>query len=190
MPTVFTVPNEKEIRLIQEMYVPMFLNGECLAFAKALHRSLGWPIVGLMRDGRIVHAAVKRPDGAFHDARGIVERDNLGRPFEVSPPLDIRPFREEELCRKSRKHELMIKTAEHVAVALWPDLPWKQDSALARMLAFVDALDKLCQEHQFSLWSASETHPIIVSPAVGDEAGYKVRPLASSVGFALERRLR
>lgn len=189
MPTVLVTPHEKELRLIREMWAPMFLEGECEAFAKALHRGLGWPIVGLMRDDRIVHVLVKRPDGAFHDARGIVQGAELGAPFGVRQVYDIRPFEENEMG--SFGHERMIQKAMHVAMMLWPDLPWKPDGTLTQMFTFVDALEKLCQEYQCSLWSpSSETHPIIVSPAIGDEAGYTLKPLASGIGFALERRLR
>lgn len=189
MTTTLTSPHERELQLIQEMWLITLLEGECLALAKALHRGLGWPIVGLMRDDSIVHAAVKRPDGAFHDARGVVERDDLGQPFGVSPPLDIRPFREDELCVNSRKHERMIQTAEGIAALLWPDLPWKTDSLPGRMITFTDELEELSRKHGLWIRSMTSTHPIILDSAVGSEKGYTLEPLVIGSGYTINRRL-
>ncbi len=189
MTTVLVQPHEEDITMARELWIPMFVHGECFAFAKALHRGLGWPIMGILRDGAVVHAVVRRPDGDFQDARGVVSEAELGAPFDMMPPYDLRPFREDELCISSQKHERTIQIAAGVAAMFWPDLPWKPESRLPQMIQFVNELETLCSKHKFWLRSTSPTHPIIVDTAVGSEKGYTLEPLLIGFGYALNRRL-
>lgn len=189
MTTTLTTPHEKELQMVREMWLTTLLEGECLALASALHRGIGWPIMGIMRDDRIVHAVVRRPDGAFHDARGTVQESELGVPFKMTPPYDIRPLSEDELCVSSFKHERMIQTAMGIAALFWPDLPWKPDSLPARMIAFTDELEALSRKYGLWIRSMTYTHPVILDSAIGSEKGYTLEPLAIGSGYAIDRRL-
>jgi len=106
----------------------IFLDGECYALAIALHRNIGWPIVGLIRVDVIRHAGLERPDGALHDVRGPVSREEFGLPFSISGPYDIRRIAEADLyAARGIIQTEAIDLALRMAQALWPNLPWRDE---------------------------------------------------------------
>lgn len=80
---------------------PDYLFGECIAFALAARRVLGWPLVVFSEcdptavDVGPVHAAVAHPGGGFFDASGpvveqaVVERYGIQRLEVVRHPVCI-----------------------------------------------------------------------------------------------------
>ena len=82
--------SSEDYRILHDLILMTYLDGECYAFAVALHQGLGWPIIGLMQEhGIIRHAVVQAPDNQYLDARGFVEESQLSSPFGgVFPPVE------------------------------------------------------------------------------------------------------
>lgn len=191
MTTIITrlKPGSADWQMLQDLCLFMYLDGECYAFAIALHQGLGWPLIGVM-DGEVIrHAGVRDPDGMLHDARGTVPEEELGHPFGLPQPYDLREITEKDLHGASGPPEARahrVGSARRVAETLWPDLPWRE-SLEARMRAFVDALESLSREH--GLWIRSPTPANLPVIAVGDDAegGYKIDPVLASSSFTIDR---
>lgn len=59
MPTITCRSEDPEdVETLHALCLSTYLDGECYAFATALHEGLGWPIIGLMHNGEIRHALV------------------------------------------------------------------------------------------------------------------------------------
>ncbi len=169
----------------------IFLDGECYAFATAMHDAFDWPLVGLVGTDRVVyHAGVKAPDGRLFDARGFVSTDNFAKPFGIPCAYTLEPVGLDQLIRDRepehvRRHSVMM--ARRMAEAVWPDMPWK-DSALIRARRFCDALEALSREHGFWIrgpYAAARPH---LSEACGEEDGYGLRPTDDGQSFTIDRR--
>ena len=161
MTTVIKRLEQEDLGFLHEMCRSIYLEGECYAFATALHRGLGWPMVGIMdfidsTDKKVIrHVAVKSPDEILYDARGVVSDEELGVPFDLHSPYEMRTVTEDELVRDRETAEVRersIRMAQKFAETLWPNLPWKE-SFESRVKAFADALESLSREHE--LWIRS-----------------------------------
>lgn len=176
---------------LRDMCVQTFLDGECYAFATALHEGLGWPMIGLMDGDVIRHVAVQSPDGKLYDARGLIKEEEfgLGGPFGLRPPYDLRRVSVGDLVRTGEPSEFRARTvrrARMVAEAIWPELPW-QDSFATRVTAFANELEALSRKH--GLWIRSPVPAAAPVLAIGDDAegGYKLRPTADGTTFTIDR---
>lgn len=165
-----------------------FLEGECYAFAIALHQGLGWPLVGLIKKDVIWHAGVENPVGFIYDGRGMLTRKEFTEYFGGSPS-EMRPIEIEELYAQRPIQPRAINLARAIAEALWPELPWRESLA-SKALAFADALEKLCREHQMWIVAPSPTQRPCLFTGHGDEGGYEVRPTTNAKAFTIDRYLR
>lgn len=170
---------------LQEMHSG-FLHGECYAFAIALHRGLGFDLIGLIdNDGVIQHAMVADPDGVLRDIRGRVSKEEATAPFSVAT---IRTIEEEALYRtRGIIHDRTIAAARKVAETLWPELPW-ESTAVQKVKEFTDELEALCRKHGLLVWGAIPAQPPLISPL--DEElfqGYSVTPTIHGTTFILKR---
>ena len=170
---------------LKERAEEIFLDGECYALAMAASQGTGWPMVGLMEDGVIRHALVQRPDGLLHDVRGPVEVADAGKPFGIKSP-DIRPITEADLL--ARRPVDNIGFALKVAMALWPDLPWREGTMHARVLAFTTELEEVCRRHGIWLRGHVHTMPPVLAEAFGDEAGYTITTTDDGMAYQINRR--
>ena len=165
----------------------MFLHGECYAFAIALSRGTGWPMVGIMRDGVILHAGVRSASGVLYDARGYVSNEEFAAPFAVPGSYTLVAVTDDMLRAMRPVSEMGIGTASKMAQARWPDLPWRDAALKSRVEAFADALEKLSREH--GLWirgAVPGSHPVIAF-AGDDEGGYALRP--TGLTYTIDRYL-
>jgi hypothetical protein len=164
------------------------IDGKCYAFAIALYRGLGWPMVGLMLGEVIRHAGVRDPEGRFWDARGAVTEEKIGEPFGLKPPYDIRPITEQNLFSVKPIHDFEI---EHVilkkAQVLWPKLPWKIKTRRERVRDFVKDLEKLSREHGLWIYGNFPTALPAIAEGEGDETGYKVIADATGLNYFFNR---
>ncbi len=191
MPTiVFRHDEDQEsAEILRGHCMPTYLNGECYAFATALHEGLGWPILGLMIGTEIRHAVVQDPEGFFHDARGRITEEELGSPFGLVPPYDIREVTVADLVREGepdyvRAHS--VRLARRLAEAIWPELPWK-DSIAIRIASFADELEALCRRHQLWIRAPVPAAAPVIALGDGDESGYQLRRIAGGLTFTIER---
>ena len=175
MTTIFKELDTESHEALHDIYEGMFLHGECYAFAIALSRGTGWPMVGFMQGDVVWHAGVRRPDGMLHDVRGAVCAEEFGRPFDTPSPLLI-PVSEDMLRAIKPIGEMIIATASRIAQALWPDLPWKTDTLVVRVQAFAAALEKLCREHGFWIRGATPGSSPMIAVSGDDEGGYVLEP--------------
>ena len=179
----------KARNLLHSTVVGIFLDGECYAFAIALHRALGWPIYGLAtEDHSVRHACVRTPHGKYFDARGEVSDKDLGRPFSAPEPLTLRPITEETLEAVRPVHERTIVQARHYAEMLWPDLPWP-DSFSAQVSAFLAELEILSDKHRVWIRSPYPASRPVLSRSMGDEQGYEATPTEDGSTFVFDRVL-
>ncbi len=164
-----------------------YLEGECYAFAIALHRAFGWSMVGLMQGKVIRHALVRQPDGIYRDARGEVEQAEIGEPFGVREPYVFRVVSESDLKSVRPVYEHVIATATTLGEIVWPDLPW--NGMAKKAVAFADELEALSRKHGIWIRAAVPAARPVLSEQFGEEAGYTVSPSVNGGGFFLERRL-
>ncbi len=178
---------------IRSLATSAFLDGECYAFAIALNRNLGWPIIGLMDDNGIPrHALVhSRSHGILFDVRGsfTVHEQELGRPFSFRPPYNLQKLTENDLLRVRPVHERTISYALRMAEIIMPDLPWKE-SRMIRARQFCDELETLCRKHGFWIRSPVPTARPILCETADDEDGYTLRWTDCGMQFIIDRRLK
>lgn len=185
MPTMFNNLCEKDRKSLQNVALGLYLEGECYSFAIALHRGLGWPIVGLMKENLIWHAGVRCPDGKIHDVRGPLSEEKFGRHF-LSPPYNIKEVSVDDLLKTRPVHEVLIDRARQFAENIWPELPWINSYA-AKVKAFADELEKLSIKH--GVWFSSTTTPAALFRGEGDEKGYEVHTSLTGGAHTIKRRL-
>ncbi len=173
--------------LLHDMYRNIFLNGECYAFAIALHEGLGWPMVGLMKGDTIWHAGVRTPDGRVHDVRGFLTEEVFASYF-LSPPFVLRSVDEGMLRAVRPIDEHTIKHARHLAETLWPTLPWKETYAM-KVRAFAEELETLSRRHGFWITGSVPAQAPRLYKGCGDEGGYRVSPTISGQAYTIARYL-
>lgn len=194
MPTIIHMVGEKdqeEWERLHDMYQYIFLHGECFSFALALHRGLDWPLIALMKDEKILHAAVRNPDGRIHDVRGFVSEEEFGKPFlGARKDFIIREIDTSALDAVEPTHEHTIQCARNAAEILWPKLPWKE-TRISKIAAFADEFEALCRKHK--LWiRAPFLDPTIAPPLAfgeGDEGGYELFPTIDGFSYTINRYL-
>lgn len=164
----------KDRSFIRNLIKAAYLDGECYAFAIAMHQNLGWAIHGLIVKGEIRHVFVCDHQGVIYDARGKIERADLGKPFGVTEPYDIRVVTVEELQGVHPVSDHAIELVARMAQALWPELPWKETAYISRIKAYFDAIEAVSREHGFWIYGVDK-HPFIAD-GVGDEYGYAMQP--------------
>jgi hypothetical protein len=185
MVTKLTPLAGEDRELLYEMAAPMFTEGECYAFAIALHRGLDWPIVGLMQGEIVRHALTRMPSGKLFDVRGEIEDERVGEPY-LKPPYDLRDIDEKTLYAKRPILDGTIAHARKMAEALWPELPWKSTYA-GRARIFADELETLCRRHGIWIRAPVPAQPPFLAPQHGEEGGYELRPTADGYGFTIDR---
>lgn len=190
MPTIMhpLAESPEDHRLLHEIHIGGFLRGECYAFAIALHRGLGWPLVGLMQQGVAQHAGVRSPHGPLYDIRGPLSEHQFAAKY-VNPPFYFQELTEKDLYATRPIDDIVIRRARFVAEAIWPNLPWI-DAIAPKVKAFVDALEKLSREHGFWVSGATPIQMPILFAAEGDEDGYDVRVTMNGRHHTIERRLK
>lgn len=189
MSSIYEHWDEEERQQQYSIIAGGYLKGSCFEFAIALHRSLGFPIIGLIADDTIHHAAVKCPDGQLFDARGHFPAAEFGKPFGLGPFNETREITETDLFDDREIQERAINMALRCAEALWPEESWT-DSLASKALAYAEEIEEVSRKHGLWLWGGVATCPPLISDIPNEEvSGYTVRPLATIGGFSLHRRL-
>ena len=169
-----------------------FLDGECYAFAIAVHRGTGLPIFGLMEGTVPRHAFAYWPDrDAFVDVRGehAMHSPELGAPFSHRIPYHLEEIPEAMLFRQRPVRDISIDFARRTAELIMPHLPWKKRGD-GRAKEFCDELEALCRKHGFWIRSPYPAAKPVLCEAHDDEDGYTLRPLDSGMGYIIDRRLK
>lgn len=173
----------------REMFYSMlrgtYLDGECYAFAIALHRGLGWPMEGLMQGKVIRHAAVRSPDGSLHDVRGFISDHEFGSPF-LEPPYVIRAIEEYELFDARTIEDGSIANARRTAELIWPELPWVETNA-DKCAAFASDIEAVSRKHGLWIRGAVPAQSPLIAAECGEEGGYRLRSTLDGITFTLER---
>jgi hypothetical protein len=187
--TIHFFDNPTERQTLYEVS-SLFLSPHCYAYAIALHRALGWPLLGLMKGDTIWHALVKAPEGLL-DYRGIAfteEDPQLGKPLGLSPPYASREISESDLAALKPVDEHFIALARTTAEALYPNYPWP-DTIRQRMTLFADGLEELSRATGVWIRAESRTYRPILFVTNNDEDGYDLQPCMDGVQYQLDRRL-
>jgi hypothetical protein len=191
MPTKIVLLNSKE-ELMEGLELP--IDGPCYELSIALHRGLGWPIVGLLDQSspnqKWRHAAVRNPKGGLWDARGPVTEEEFGKPFpEMGSPYIIMNINEDDLRSIRTVHEIAVEIIAKIAEALWPELPWINGQQ-ARYKKFADGLEALSRECNLWIGGPVPGCPPAIFPG-GDnlEKGYVLEQTADGLGFRIDRYL-
>lgn len=174
MTTTFRPLEAEDRERLHEMIIAGFLDGECYAFAIALCRGTGWPMFGLMEGKTVRHALVLDPKGILHDARGAVNEEELGRPFDLSPPYVLESVSEEELFSIKPVSEYTIESVSRKAQILWPELPWKADTLNIKVRSFSQELERLSRKYGLWLRSYLPNTPPVIAEKCGGEKGYEI----------------
>ncbi len=170
-----------------------FVQGECFAFAIAVHEGTGLPLVGIECGGKIVHAGVRIADGRFFDGRGYVPEDKVaGWQFrEIGPGYTIVPVTKERLyeIREGKIFPNTIVTASQLAQVGYPELPWNEACFVNRVKAFAHELEKLSRKHGFYITPFNEKAPPVIWPCEDDVWEYSVSPGLSGGQYFLRREI-
>lgn len=189
MPITIEHLEETIAQELTDWLLGVYLDGECYALAIALHRNLGWPIVGLMQRGTVRHALVRNTgNGILYDARGPVPEKKLGAPFGISPPYTLKEITESNLKKIRIVQDLSIARALDVAQRVWLDLPW-QNSMQERARKFAEELERLSRKH--NIWIRARvpaTAPVLLL-GEGNETGYTLSPFISGAICSIDRTL-
>lgn len=186
MPTLIREPDIEGHETLQAMCTGTYLDGECYLFAVAVAWATDWPIVGLMEGEIIRHAVLRAPDGRFFDARGFITEEELGASFGHRPPYDLRDLEPEALLDLRPMNAIIVKSAERMAQAVWPELPWKS-SFRNRIAAYAKALELVSEAHGFWIRAVVPAAAPVIAPSEGDEGGYAITPTADGLTFTIER---
>lgn len=188
MTTVLLKPEDDASH--KEALRALYLEGECYAFAIAVHRGTGFSIVGLMEDGIIRHALIRKPNDMLFDVRGIIAEEEIGYPFFMNPPYTLRNITEYDLHAVRRIANMSIIYARLLAEELWPDLPWNVNGQENGLILFMDALEDLCRKHGFWIRACVPGSPPLIEKAHGDEGGYTLhRMLNGTTTYTFDRYL-
>jgi hypothetical protein len=173
-------PLEDDFRsTLEDKCAGVYLQPECYAFAIALHRGIGWPIIAIKVNGILQHAAVLQPDGSFRDARGVIEKKDEGdfvAPFTGGAPYDIITVSEASLLHVRPVHDISIERASLMAEVIWPNLPWKMHTLQQRSRNFLNELGLLCEKYGVWIRSSVPNAGIVLENSHGDE-GFAVQPM-------------
>lgn len=185
--TVLVKPLGQEGRDLFKALISGCLDGECYALAIALSRGLGLPIIGLMQGDVIRHAVIRNPDGTFWDARGAVSEKNLGHPFGISPPYDLKLISEEDLFAVKPITQITIDFILGAAQAVWPHLPWKIQSLKDRVTSFTSELEALSRKHGLWIYGSIPTMLPAIAQGQGDETGYQLSTTIDGLTYTINR---
>lgn len=168
-----------------------YLDGECYAFAIALHEGLGWPLIGLIReDGpvpeEIWHAGVRTPEGKLLDVRGALGPIEFTQHF-LPGRFHVIGITPQQLREVRPVPEYSVQAARVAAELLFSSLPWK-DPLLERIKAFGDRLEEISHELGISIRAMLPAQPPIAYASYGDETGYTFRQAPNGQGFTFDRR--
>lgn len=188
--TVICEPASGEMmEFFRGMCKGIYLDGECFAFAIALHQGLNWQMVGLIVSGEIRHIAVRNPaDNGLFDARGSVIEEEFGRPFGAKPPYELRNVGERELYDAQSVQDISVRRARRMAEILWPDFPW-ENSMKSKIRAFAKDLEKISQKHGLWIRAMVPAFPPLLDEGYGDEGGYVVCPAGDGATYSINRHL-
>jgi hypothetical protein len=182
MPTIFHTHDEDsgDHELLHHAFLSHYLEGECYAFAIALHQGLGWPVCGIIVDTTIRHAGVRAPDGRIHDIRGLLTE------AEFATHFTLREVSMEELYATRPIDDHSIAHARRLAETLWPELPWIS-SYVMRVQAFADELEALSRAHGLWIRGDVPASPPLLYTSSGEEGGYRVRPIVDGSSYTITR---
>lgn len=174
---------------LRDRAVAIHLDGECYAFARALHQGLGWPLIGLMQGDVIRHALVREPSGLLRDVCGTTTAEERCRTFGLPLPAITREVQEHELVREGEPSEYILhvtRRARTTAELLFPELPWCESQEM-RVTAFADALEKLSREHGMWIRPMVPGGVVMLSEQIDIEKGYALKPTYDGVTFTIDR---
>ncbi len=187
MPTHFKPLSQtpEDYSTLHDMHKHMFLQGECYAFAIALHQGLTWPMIGLMKKEVIWHAGVRAPDGQIWDIRGPLSEDDFSSRYEL-PAQILREITIEELHAMRQIQHRTITLARGIAEKLWPELPWR-DSHTAKVIAFADELEALSRKHDLWIVGHIPTQLPRLYVGCGEERGYEIHASMTALSYTVTR---
>lgn len=170
-----------------------YLDRNCYEFAVALHRGLGWTMVGLINDSKpnewIRHVALLQPDGKLRDVRGEISLEEFGTHLDdVNPPYVTCPVTEDDLLGIRPVAEAKISLARRLAEALYPELPWYSGQQ-KQYKEFADELEKLSRRTGVWIRSSIPACPPALAQGYGDEKGYVLKQTIDGFGFTIDRVL-
>lgn len=187
--TAICKPDKEVMEFMRDICRSMFLDGECYAFAVALHRGLSWPIFGLMRNNEIRHAFLRPAnvsDDVFFDARGYIEEEKLGKPFGLDQPYELRQIEEKDLYTKRPILDNYINKARQFAEIVWPKLDWKGGTRADKILAFAKELEALSREHGLWIRAAFPGALPLLAGGCGDES-YSFKLMPDGLTYSVDR---
>lgn len=180
--------SRKTKKLLRD-FLAATIHGNCYHFAIAMHRGLGWPIVGLVQNREIIHAGVKSPgDEKFWDGRGALSRKEFIEPFACDY-LRFSDITEEDLAISKNFSEHAVEILLEKAQLAWPELPWKVETFQEKIIAFAKELKELSQKHGIWICASLPNGPPVIFKGEGDELGYRLTLSVEGNAFMINREL-
>jgi hypothetical protein len=190
MPAIFTTMPRTHRVFLWKMIYSMCLHGQCYPFAIALHRALGWPMIGLSYRERIVHAVLRRPDGIYFDVRGSITETQLGAPFCIYPPFTLVEVDEETLRRlQPNINDRFILSLQEKARQIWPRLPWTPSPTQVQVEGFLTELEALSRKYGIWIRANTPATPPFLETPIGKEVGYEASVDGTGLKYYFHRAL-
>jgi len=164
----------EEAENIIKHFLSASVYGQCYCFAIALHRNLGWPIVGILKGENIIHAGVKSPEGKIWDGRGEVLEKEFFEPFKLLKKYPIINVKEERLIYTGKVSEELVELYKEKAQAVWPDLPWKNQTYQQKVVAFTEELEALSRKYKLWITGPYPAKKSVILEGFDDEVGYEI----------------
>ena len=178
--------NAQDRETLRATLARCYLHGRCYSMAVALHRRTGWPLVAARHaTGRLVHAGVRHPSGAFFDVLGSRTDQDVMNDYgaeEITQVSEERLHAADPKCWDER-----IARTERLLDDLFPDLP--KSNRDARLDDFLAALHALCIEHGLCIRAPYPAQRPILYERYGNEVGFEAFRLITG-GWTFDRVLR
>jgi hypothetical protein len=181
--------NHLATKELWELAKSRFLNGECDAFAIALHRGLGWHLYALRtRDNPYRHVFVRSTPGECYDVRGSVPLTQISQGIGLEQNYSVVATTERDLIEVAKTQEGSIATALQMAQAMWPDLQWLPNTTLRKTEMFVVELEALLRKHGLGMCLPNMGVNLETLEDPGD-THYYFTPIRCGGKFSLRRKI-
>lgn len=180
--------DEQTVKFLSD-FLSSSIYGQCYPFAIAMHRGLGWQLVGLFYEGMIIHAGVRSPEGKIWDGRGKISDADFITPFANEVYSAICNITEEDLLSRDDTAESLVDFYTDRAQVVWSNLPWNKPVYQENVIAFAKELEELSRKYKLWVCGPYPAATPVLFQGYDDEKGYELTRTSDGVTYKINRVL-